>query len=107
MIERITVPHELALGTPPTRGARPYADDNEVSRRLKGDGVCLKEIARKAAQVAESGVILRVRAAQFLNISYRTLLYKIKGLGLDRAARSAQRHPGRLGTGQDPKAYQC
>ena len=98
---------------PLTRRASPYGNDKEVSRKLKDGGVCLKEIARTAAKAAESGVILlalqqthwnRVRAARLLNVSYRTLLYKIKGLGLHPAARTAQRHPGRLGTGPDPNA---
>jgi DNA-binding NtrC family response regulator len=98
---------------PLTRRASPHGNDNAVSRNLKDRGVSLKEIARTAAQAAESGVILlalqqthwnRVRAAQLLNVSYRTLLNKIKGLGLHPAARTPQRHPGRLGTGQDLKA---
>jgi DNA-binding NtrC family response regulator len=105
MIERMMLPL--------TRRPSPHRIDKEVSRKLKDGGVSLKEIARTAAQAAESGVILlalqqthwnRMRAAQLLNVSYRTLLYKIKGLGLHPAARTAQRHPGRLGTGQDPKA---
>ncbi len=87
-----------------------FRRDNDVSRKLRDGGVSLKEIARTAAQAAESGVILlalqqtrwnRVRAAQLLNISYRALLYKIKGFGLH-PARTAQRHPGRLDVRQDP-----
>lgn len=113
MVERITLPSELMLETPRPRQAGPYGNANEVSRKLKDGGVSLKEIARSAAQAAESGVILlalqqthwnRVRAARLLNVSYRALLYKIKGLGLHPAARSPQRHPGRLGTGQDLRA---
>jgi DNA-binding NtrC family response regulator len=113
MVERIMLPPELMLETPLTRRASPHGNDNAVSRKLQDGGVSLKEIARTAAQAVESGVILlalqqthwnRVRAAQLLNISYRTLLYKIKGLGLHPAARSAQRRPGRLGSGEDPKA---
>lgn len=90
-------------------------NDKEVSRKLRDGGVSLKEIARTAAQAAESGVILlalqqthwnRVHAARLLNVSYRTLLYKIKGLGLHPAIRTAQRRPGRLGSGHAPMA-QC
>jgi two-component system response regulator AtoC len=60
----------------------------------------LKDIARKAAQIAEREAILqaleqtqwnRVRAAKLLEISYRALLYKIKDGGLDRERRSAHR----------------
>ncbi len=55
--------------------------------------VFLKDIARKAAQRAEREEIVkmlerthwnRARAAKLLNISYRSLLYKMKGGGLDR-----------------------
>ena len=55
--------------------------------------VFLKDVARKAARRAEREEILkmleqtrwnRVRAATFLNISYRSLLYKMKDAGLDR-----------------------
>jgi DNA-binding NtrC family response regulator len=105
MIERMMLPL--------TRRASPNRIDEEVSRKLKDGGVSLKEIARTAAQAAESVVILlalqqthwnRVRAAQLLNVSYRTLLYKIKGFGLHPAARTAQRHPGQPGTGPDRDA---
>jgi two-component system, NtrC family, response regulator AtoC len=56
-------------------------------------GLCLKDISRKAAQVAEREAILqaleqtrwnRIQAAKLLGISYRALLYKIKEAGLDR-----------------------
>ena len=56
-------------------------------------GVRLKDIVRKAAQRAEREEILkmleqtrwnRARAARLLNISYRSLLYKMKDAGLDR-----------------------
>ena len=51
----------------------------------------LKSLSRKAAQAAERDAILkaldetawnRVRAAKLLNISYRSLLYKIKDAGI-------------------------
>ena len=93
--------------------AIPLGIDKEVSRKLMDGGVSLKEIARTAAQAAESGVILlalqqthwnRVRAARLLNVSYRTLLNKIKELGLHPAARTARRHPGGLDPGPAPNA---
>jgi DNA-binding NtrC family response regulator len=113
MIERMMRPLKVMLETPLQRRASPHGNDHELARKLREAGVSLKEIARTAARAAESRVILlalhqthwnRVRAAQLLKVSYRTLLYKIKGLGLHPAARTAQRHPGRLGAGQDPKA---
>ncbi len=63
----------------------------------KGNGagkIGLKSLAREAAQKTERDLILRVlrenqwnrkRAAQTLNVSYKTILYKIKQLGLDEA----------------------
>jgi len=113
MIERMMPAAKLMLDTPLTRREIHRDTDTEISRRLKDGGVSLKEIARKAARAAESGVILlalretqwnRVRAAQLLNVSYRALLYKIKGLGLHPAAPTPQRHAGRLGRGQRPSA---
>ena len=71
-----------------------------ASRAPKSSAVSLKDIARKAAQIAEKEAILhaleqtqwnRVRAAKLLDISYRALLYKIKDSGLDRERRSAPR----------------
>jgi two-component system response regulator AtoC len=71
---------------------------------LRGIGpgpVSLKDIARQAAHAAERQAILlvlertawnRVRAAKLLEISYRALLYKIKGLGLDSLRPPAARH---------------
>jgi transcriptional regulator with PAS, ATPase and Fis domain len=59
----------------------------------KPAAVFLKDVARKAARRAEQEEILkmlertrwnRVRAASLLNISYRSLLYKMKDAGLDR-----------------------
>ena len=71
-----------------------------AARAPKSPGVSLKDIGRRAAQVAEREAILhaleqtqwnRVRAAKLLDISYRALLYKIKDSGLDRERRSAHR----------------
>ncbi len=113
MNERMMSPSKLMLQTLLTRRASAHGKDNQVSQKLKDGGVSLKEIARTAAQATESAVILlalqqthwnRVRAAELLNISYRTLLYKIKGFGLHPVAGAAQRRLGQQGIGQDPKA---
>ncbi len=79
---------EPAVHSPAHLDARaplPVRDD-------RPDGVSLKDISRKAAQQAEREQIVkmlehtrwnRVKAAKLLNISYRSLLYKIKDAGLD------------------------
>jgi DNA-binding NtrC family response regulator len=83
-----------ALSSDNARPARPSSPDNLLPTR-RSTPVFLKEIARKAAERAERREILkmlertrwnRVRAAKLLNISYRALLYKMKGAGLDRVA---------------------
>jgi two-component system response regulator AtoC len=66
-----------------------------AAERPPAEVVSLKDIARTAARAAEREAIARVltqtswnrvRAARILKISYRALLYKIKDVGLDRAA---------------------
>jgi two-component system, NtrC family, response regulator AtoC len=73
------------------------AGDQDPSKRAKTTPDSLRTISRKAAQAAEQSAILkaleqthwnRLRAAKLLNISYRSLLYKIKGAGLDRKRRA-------------------
>jgi len=68
------------------------AGDQDPSKRAKTAPGSLRTISRKAAQAAEQSAILkaleqtrwnRLRAAKLLNISYRSLLYKIKEAGLD------------------------
>ena len=99
MIKRMIV-----LGDPLLRrslpGAAALGEDNGAPRPAKAATVSLKDIARKAAQIAEREAILqaleqtqwnRVRAAKILEISYRALLYKIKDSGLDRERRGAHR----------------
>jgi two-component system response regulator AtoC len=75
-------------------------EEHGASRAPKSTAVSLKDIGRRAAQVAEREAMLqaleqtqwnRVRAAKLLEISYRALLYKIKDAGLDRERRSAHR----------------
>jgi two-component system, NtrC family, response regulator AtoC len=100
MIKRMIV-----LGDPLLRrsglpsGAVP-TEDNGGARPAKAATLSLKDISRKAAQIAEREAILqaleqtqwnRVRAAKLLEISYRALLYKIKDSGLDRERRGAHR----------------
>ncbi|MGH7368454.1 MAG: sigma-54-dependent transcriptional regulator [Candidatus Rokuibacteriota bacterium] len=78
------------------------ADETSPGRASKGTTVSLKDIARRAAQLAEREAILqaleqtqwnRVRAAKLLEISYRALLYKIKDAGLDRGRRALHGRP--------------
>ena len=67
-------------------------DFDAVGRELaKGNGIDLKKISKRAAQVAEKKVIERVlhqtrwnrkEAAARLQISYKALLYKIKEYGI-------------------------
>jgi two-component system response regulator AtoC len=73
--------------------------DPGQNRQAKSATVSLKDISRRAAQVAEREAILhaleqtqwnRVRAAKLLEISYRALLYKIKDAGLERGRRTLQ-----------------
>ena len=78
------------------------AEVGPSSRAPKSATVSLKEISRRAAQVAEREAILqaleqtqwnRVRAAKLLEISYRALLYKIKDAGLERGRRPLHGQP--------------
>jgi two-component system response regulator AtoC len=100
MIKRMIVLGDPLLRRSPLPGATVPADDLGVARSPKTTAVSLKDIGRRAAQVAEREAILqaleqtqwnRVRAAKLLDISYRALLYKIKDAGLDRDRRSAHR----------------
>ena len=99
MIKRMIV-----LGDPLLRRSLPpggaAAEENGAPRPVKAATLSLKDISRKAAQIAEREAILqaleqtqwnRVRAAKILEISYRALLYKIKDSGLDRERRGAHR----------------
>ncbi len=95
----------IVLGDPLLRGAflpSPMAGTQEGGplRAAKAAPASLKDIGRRAAQMAEREAILqaleqtrwnRVRAAKLLEISYRALLYKIKDAGLDRERRGAHR----------------
>ena len=98
MIKRMIVLGDPLLRRSPLPG--PTAEEHGASRTPKSTTVSLKDIGRRAAQVAEREAMLqaleqtqwnRVRAAKLLDISYRALLYKIKDAGLDRERRSAYR----------------
>ena len=100
MIKRMIVLGDPLLRRSPLFGAPPPVEENGIARPAKAASLSLKDIARKAAQVAEREAILqaleqtqwnRVRAAKLLEISYRALLYKIKDSGLDRERRGAHR----------------
>jgi two-component system, NtrC family, response regulator AtoC len=77
---------EKIVGDLAARACQPAARETAAAR-----GVSLKSLARQQAQEVERGLILRTlretqwnrkRAAHALNISYRSLLYKIKEAGL-------------------------
>jgi len=100
MIKRMIVLGDPLLRRSPLPGATGPTEDAGAPRTPKTTAVSLKDIGRRAAQVAEREAILqaleqtqwnRVRAAKLLDISYRALLYKIKDAGLDRDRRSAHR----------------
>ncbi len=99
MIKRMIVLGDPLLRRSPLPGAAP-SEENGTLRPAKAATLSLKDISRKAAQIAEREAILqaleqtqwnRVRAAKLLEISYRALLYKIKDSGLDRERRGAHR----------------
>jgi len=103
VIQRIIV-----LGDPDLRRSPlPVATRSWAPYKISGPGrtaaISLKDISRKAAQVAEREAMLqaleqtrwnRIQAAKLLGISYRALLYKIKEAELDRQSASNPR-PGR------------
>jgi transcriptional regulator with GAF, ATPase, and Fis domain len=91
LIKRMIVLGESRIDDPPL-GVGPHENGHAVVRSRKSAGRSLKDIARKAAQAAERSAILealeetrwnRLRAAELLKVSYRSLLYKIKDCGLD------------------------
>ncbi|HKW94449.1 MAG TPA: sigma-54 dependent transcriptional regulator [Methylomirabilota bacterium] len=100
MIKRMIVLGDPLLRRSPLPGSAAPTEENGAPKPAKAATMSLKDIARKAAQVAEREAILqaleqtqwnRVRAAKLLEISYRALLYKIKDNGLDRERRGAHR----------------
>jgi two-component system response regulator AtoC len=101
-----TIKRMIVLGDPDFTSGTPLSvevqNGHERSPKpVKAGGGSLKDISRKAALAAERGAILkaleetrwnRVRAAKLLNISYRSLLYKIKDAQLD-GDRTAVNYP--------------
>jgi two-component system response regulator AtoC len=84
----------LAKTSPAPSLAAPRQNDTPTDAP-QSPAVFLKDIARKAARRAEQEQILRTleqtrwnrgKAAKLLNISYRSLLYKMKDAGLSRSA---------------------
>ena len=100
MIKRMIVLGDPLLRRSSLSASSAPSEDNGGARPAKPATLSLKDISRKAAQIAEREAILqaleqtqwnRVRAAKLLEISYRALLYKIKDSGLDRERRAAHR----------------
>ncbi|HTY76936.1 MAG TPA: sigma-54 dependent transcriptional regulator [Candidatus Bathyarchaeia archaeon] len=92
LIKRLIVLGDLNLPHSPVARGMPRSSASRAARPTDTGANSLKVISRKAAQAAEQTAILkaleqthwnRLRAAKLLGISYRSLLYKIKGAGLD------------------------
>jgi two-component system response regulator AtoC len=93
IIKRLIILGTARLGNTPPPSPSPAAPASKPAHPGQPAGVFLKDVARKAARHAEKEEILRmlertrwnrVSAAKLLNISYRSLLYKMKDAGLDR-----------------------
>ncbi len=88
----------LLSGSPLWPGGEAGADAKDTPAPAEPTELSLKAIAREAAMKAERQAIQRaleethwnrVKAARLLQISYRALLYKIKGLGIENRSRPA------------------
>jgi transcriptional regulator with PAS, ATPase and Fis domain len=93
IIKRLIVLGSTNLDQTASSSQSAARQNNSAPDPGKPAAVFLKDVARKAARRAEQEEILkmlertrwnRVRAASLLNISYRSLLYKMKDAGLDR-----------------------
>jgi len=93
IIKRLIVLGSTHLDPTASASASAPRQNNSAPDPGQPAAVFLKDVARKAARRAERAEILkmlertrwnRVRAATLLNISYRSLLYKMKDAGLDR-----------------------
>ena len=101
MVKRMIVLGDPLLRRTPLPGAMAGSEEEAGRvRATKAAPASLKDIGKRAAQIAEREAILqaleqthwnRVRAAKLLAVSYRALLYKIKDAGLDRDRRAAHR----------------
>lgn len=92
MIKRIIVLRGLDLTQGSLVGETASGGSQRPAKQAQVVAGSLRAISKKAAQAAEQSAILnaleetrwnRVRAAKLLNISYRSLLYKIREAGLD------------------------
>ena len=101
MIKRMIVLDDPELKRDFLFGGPARGGDHGPGKVVNSTSVSLKDISRKAAQAAERIAILkaleetrwnRLRAAKLLNISYRSLLYKLKDGGFE-DARSSSAHP--------------
>jgi len=100
LVKRMIVLGDPQLsGTPLGPGGGADADAKSTPAPSAPAACSLKAIARDAARGAERQAIRsaleetrwnRVKAAKLLRISYRALLYKIKGLGIENRSRPAQ-----------------
>ncbi|MEX2222729.1 MAG: sigma-54 dependent transcriptional regulator [Candidatus Rokuibacteriota bacterium] len=93
IIKRLIILGTAHLGSPASSSPSTAGQSNKPPHPRQPTTVFLKDVARKAAREAEREEILkmlertrwnRVIAAKLLNISYRSLLYKMKDAGLDR-----------------------
>jgi len=100
VIKRMIVLRDPNLTRSPLLGAKANGDDQQAAKGAKTAAGSLKAISRKAARAAERDMILkaleethwhRLRAAKLLNISYRSILYKIKEAGFDGKRRALDR----------------
>jgi two-component system response regulator AtoC len=98
-LSRVAIPNGGAAGTAAAASGPAHGDHAPAPPAgLPGAGrASLREIGRRAAQLAERDAILqaleeahwnRIRAAKQLRISYRALLYKIKDGALDKKRRA-------------------
>jgi len=92
MVKRMIVLRDPDLTRTHFPGLTVNGDDQRAVKRAPMPATSLKHISRKAAQAAERDVILKAleethwnrrRAAKLLDISYRSILYKIKDAGLN------------------------
>src|SRR5215467_7932378 len=93
MIQSMVTLGHLNLTRVSSPVVRESGRDANRAKRVQKPAGSLRAISREAAQAAERSAILkalkqthwnRLLAAKLLNISYRSLLYKIKEGGLDR-----------------------
>ncbi len=91
MIKRVIVLGDGDLNRDSVLGSPAEGGNHSASKVSRTSAISLREISRRAANAAERTAILkaleetqwnRLRAAKLLNISYRSLLYKIKDAGL-------------------------